>query len=174
MAAPESPAPHVPGLLGRVRRAGVGGVLAALRRRARSDAVFLGLRCDLGALPPQRPAALPLEVATEPTAGFSAFAEAAALPDPADLGELRLRQRLVDGGVRTLYVARSEGLGVVYTQWCVAADEEPLIAAVLPDHFRTLAPGEVLLEGAYTFPQARRAGVMGDVMWRLLDDARAA
>src|SRR3954453_23487618 len=47
MAAPESTAPHVPGLLARLRRAGLQGVLAALRRRARSDAVFLGLRCDL-------------------------------------------------------------------------------------------------------------------------------
>jgi L-amino acid N-acyltransferase YncA len=156
----------------RVRNVGPSGVARALTRRLASDVTFLGLRCDLAGLPPHLPAALELSVTTpEPTA-FTAFRAAMERPAPGELGDLRLRQRLCDGGVRALHAASSPGKGVVYTQWCVAPEDQHLIDAVLPDHFIRLGDGEVLVEGAYTFSQARRAGVMADVMWRLLDGAR--
>lgn len=158
----------------RARHAGPSGIAQAVARRLHSEAIFLGLRCDLTALPPHVPAALELTVSTPEVETFTAFDQAADDPQPRELGELRLRQRLCEGGVRTLYAATSPGRGTVYTQWCIAPGDQHLIDAVLPDHFVRLQPGEVLLEGAYTFPQARRAGVMGDVMWQLLDTARAS
>jgi L-amino acid N-acyltransferase YncA len=156
----------------RARNVGASGVARALRTRLGSEVTYLGLRCDLAALPAHIPAAMELSVATLDPVTFTAFKDAMGNPAPGELGELHLRQRLCDGGVRTLYAASSPGKGVVYTQWCVTPEDLHLIDAVLPDHFIRLGAGEVLLEGAYTFANARRAGVMADVMWRLLDDAR--
>jgi L-amino acid N-acyltransferase YncA len=156
----------------RARSLGASGVARALTRRLGSEVTYLGLRCDLTALPAQLPAAIELTLTTLEPAGFSAFKAAMENPPSGELGELHLRQRLCDGGVRTLYAASSPGKGVVYTQWCVGPQDQHLIDAVLPDHFVRLDAGEVLLEGAYTFAHARRAGVMGDAMWRLLDEAR--
>jgi L-amino acid N-acyltransferase YncA len=152
--------------------AGASGVARAVTRRLGSEVTYLGLRCDLNALPAHLPAAMELSVATVDPVTFTAFRAAIASLAPGELGELHLRQRLCDGGVRTLYVASSPGKAVVYTQWCVTQEDLHLIDAVLPDHFVRLGAGEVLLEGAYTFSHARRAGVMADVMWRLLDEAR--
>ena len=160
--------------LRRVRRAGARGLVDVAAARLASESRYLGLRCPLDDLPPLRPAAFPLLVEPVDARAFDGFRASPGEAVPVDNYELGVRQRLCDAGVRTLYVASSPERGVVYVQWCVDAAGQDAIHGVLPDHFRRLRPGEVLLEAAYAFPAARRSGAMGYAMGVLLRFARDA
>lgn len=139
-------------------------------KRAWSSSVSLGLRCDLAALPPRREAKIPLQMVPADSA-----AEAGLLDEvranPAN-GEAIGRVELCNAGVRQLYVARNEKGEACYCQWLIRPADHHLIEAHSPGLYPPLRPGQVLLEGAYTYNEFRRLGAMADGMHQLLEIAR--
>jgi hypothetical protein len=133
--------------------------------------LFIGLRCDLENLPDVRPAKV--EVAMEPrsTESYHAFEQELARVRGIDYIEVLLRIGFCEDGVQTLYAAEHEG-APVYTQWLVRANDQDIMERHTPGRYPTLADDEVLLEGAYTFTEFRRMGVMADGMLQLLRIAR--
>jgi len=136
---------------------------------------FLGLRCDLRtALQLPAPAAkIPVDM--QPWAGGDAFAAEAALVQDEDALEVYARQKMLAAGIQTAYVSLGPGGAPAYIQWLVsAATQAPIHALYEGRYRRALAPGEFLLEGAYTFTQHRGQGTMAAAQHQLLQKAAAA
>jgi RimJ/RimL family protein N-acetyltransferase len=100
--------------------------------------------------------------------GFRGFDEEEPRVSGYDLEQVRERQGWYQAGVRTLYVAWSEGQPA-YCQWLLYPDDLPALVAANPSgKYEPLEEGEVLLEGAYTFVRFRGAGAMADCMGQLV------
>jgi hypothetical protein len=154
-------------------RVGLGTGAELVREGLWHEKVFLGLRCDLTRLPDVRPARLALTMLPESLASFSGFEEELRRSGGRDSVELLLRIRSCESGVTTLYVARSDDGRPAYAQWLVRPREQAHLHAHAPGSYGQLADDEVLLEGAYTFGEFRRLGLMADGMAQLLRYARA-
>jgi hypothetical protein len=137
-----------------------------------STKMVLGLRCRLDSLPAVRPAKV--QTTMEPRDGVSFTGFADELPRTATLDhvEVLLRTWFCQAGVNTLYVATSPDGSPMYSQWLIGPDEQDRLHDFAPCRFPTLRRDEVLLEGAYTFVDFRRMGVMADGMAQLLRIAR--
>lgn len=133
--------------------------------------VFLGLRCDLGDLPEVRAAKVEMPMRARAPGDGRDFEAELEHARGGDYLEVLLRLGLCDDGVKTLYVADAGG-EPIYAQWLVREDDQDLMHAHAPGRYDRLAPGEVLLEGAYTFADFRRMGAMADGMAQLLRIAR--
>jgi L-amino acid N-acyltransferase YncA len=133
--------------------------------------VFLGLRCDLSALPEVRPAKVELRMEPRPAGDGAAFEGELARVRGDDYLEVLFRLGLCEDGVTALYVAGPDA-DPIYAQWLVREADQDLMHAHAPGRYERLAPGEVLLEGAYTFAGYRRMGAMADGMAQLLRIAR--
>jgi hypothetical protein len=155
-----------------VRRAGLPVTVAMGREHLLSRRLSLGLRCDLRALPDVSSARQPIDMLEEDARAFPGFAEELRVAEGADYVQALLRARFCRADVRTLYVARSEAGEPMYAQWLVRREDEWRMNAQTPDVHDTLGPGEVLLEGAYTFHAFRGIGAMADGMGQLLRIAR--
>lgn len=158
-----------------VRAAGATGTAHLLAERLLlTSELLLGLRCDLNALPPVRPARVPLVVRARDSRSFPEFTrELRMATGYAALG-LRDRQELCDAGVEQLFAAETPAGSVAYVHWCVTSAGLPALQAVLNDRFRPLTAHEVLVEGAYTFPAMRRIGAMTNGLGQQVRMARAA
>jgi hypothetical protein len=156
-----------------LRAAGLRTTIRLGAAQAWSEETSLGLRCPLEGLPERRPARVP--VAMEPTdcATFDGFERELERVGGTEAVEILVRAWSCRAGVRTLYVASDDGGGPLYCQWLITDGDQTTMHARSPDRYPALWPGEVLLEGAYTFTWARGQGVMADGMWQLLDRARA-
>ena len=134
--------------------------------------IYLGLRCDLEALPEVPKARVPVEMVPRDPAHAAAFRDELLNVGGADYLQVLLRVWIADAGVRVLYLAESPSGSPIYAQWLVRRTDQPRIAKVMPDAHDELSDGEVLLEGAYTFHEFRGYGAMADGMMQLLHDAR--
>jgi hypothetical protein len=148
--------------------------LALLAQQAWYTKRFLGLRCDLAALPDVRPAKIPLVMEPVEVERFRGFADELASAKGADYAQLLLRKRLCEAAVSTLYVASSADGRPVYAQWLTRASEQDRLHAHAPSRYPQLDDEEVILEGAYTFTAFRQLGAMRDGMAQLLRIAAAA
>jgi RimJ/RimL family protein N-acetyltransferase len=153
-------------------RVGPGTGAELLREGLWHRKTFLGLRCDLTRLPEVRPARLALTMQPEPLASFSGFEEELRRSSGRDSVELLLRIQSCESGVSTLYVARAEDGRPAYAQWLIRPQEQERLHAHAPGSYAPLGGDEVLLEGAYTFGEFRRLGLMADGMAQLLRYAR--
>lgn len=150
-----------------VRRQGLGKTL----RRAWGTTTSFGLRCDLAALPPRRPAKIALSMVPAGSAAEAGLlAEVEADPENAEAAQ---RVALCNQGVRRLYVARDQSGAACYCQWVIWPQDHHLIDEYSPGLYPKLAEGEVLLEGAYTYGAFRRLGAMADGMHQLSEIARS-
>jgi len=103
----------------------------------------------------------------QPTGSFRGFEQERKRARGVDYLELLLRIDLCEAGVQTLYAAEHDG-APVYTQWLVRAADQDLMHRHARGRYPSLESDEALLEGAYTFQDFRRMGVMGDGMAQLL------
>jgi len=132
------------------------------------------LRADLDGLPEARPARIAIRMEPQDTASFSGFADELERVSKGDRADVADRQRLCAAAVRTLYVAVDDAGMPIYAQWLVRRDEQKALHQATDKLFPRLGEGEALVEGAYTFVNFRRLGVMADGMSQLLVRARAA
>jgi hypothetical protein len=153
-------------------RAGYRTTLSVLGEQVWWTKCFLGLRCELRNLPDIRPAKIALTMEPRAAKEFRGFADELPRSHGNDYVELLLRVGLSDAGVRTLYVAESDGRPA-YAQWLIRQADQDVIHEHSPGRYERLHEDEVLLEGAYTFIDFRRLGAMGDGMGQLLYLARA-
>lgn len=154
-----------------LQRLGARAAARTAREQLWYTKVFLGLRCDLHALPEVRPAKVELEMQPRAAGDGSAFERELRRVRGDDYLEVLFRLGLCEDGVTTLYVAGSDD-DPIYAQWLVRAGDQDLMHAHAPGRYERLAPREVLLEGAYTFAAFRRMGAMADGMAQLLRIAR--
>lgn len=89
-----------------------------------------------------------------------------------DYVQVLLRTWMCKSDVRTLYVSRSASGEPMYAQWLVRRSDEWRMNEHTPGVHDSLDPGQVLLEGAYTFHRYRGIGAMADGMGQLLRIAR--
>ena len=134
--------------------------------------LFFGLRCDLGSLPPVRPAKFEITMTPRNSSDFTGFEEELKHVHGLDYVEVFLRQKLCEAEVKTLYVALSPEGSPAYVQWLITLQNQHFLHAHQPKRYPTLASDEVLLEGAHTFIRYRRTGVMADGMGQLLRTAK--
>jgi hypothetical protein len=129
---------------------------------------FLGLRCDLAALPRVPRAKFSVVMATSGECGFPGFDGEFEEAGGIDYIEVLHRKWLFDAGVQTLYVAMGPDGSPAYVQWLVTVRSQETLHAYQPHRYPVLQADQVILEGAYTFKRFRGAGVMADGMAQLL------
>ncbi len=155
-----------------LRAAGLSVVFRKALEQTWWTKTFLGLRCDLASLPPIRRAKIDITMRPCNSATFSGFTEELKQVKGLDYIDVFLRKSLCDAGVQTLHLAVGPDGSPAYAQWLVTAADQHLLHSHQPGRYPTLAPDEVLLEGAYTFCRFRRTGVMADGMAQLLRIAK--
>jgi hypothetical protein len=160
------------GIFSLISRMGIRVFLQKFAEQLWGEKVFLGLRCDLAALPPIHPAKFNITMKRCDSASFPGFIDEFERVGGLECIELVLRQSMCSAGVPTLYAATGPDGAPAYTQWLVTMGDEYLLHSLQPKRYPRLASDEVLLEGSYTFSRARRTGVMSDGMAQLLRIAR--
>jgi len=143
-----------------------------IAEQAWGERCYLGLRCDLSALPERKPARLELEMRPAELLSFHGFETEREHAASSDLKQLLLRERFRLHGVTTLYVAETSRGRPIYCQWLIRPPEMPRMEDCVPDTYEPLGADEVMLEGAYTFTEFRGKKAMSDGMWQLLAIAR--
>lgn len=160
-------------LLGLIRSAGPLVVAQKIWERTWWTRVFLGLRCDLNALPPLRPAKFEIIMTPCNSHSFSGFRDELEHVKGPEYLDVYRRKEMCEAGVCSLYVAAGPARSPAYAQWLITRENQHLLHQYQPGRYVELKPGEVLLEGAYTFLRFRRTGVMANGMGQLLRIARA-
>jgi hypothetical protein len=155
-----------------LRHIGRDTTFSVLREQIWWTKCFLGLSCELDALPDVRPAAFELRMVPTPLSEFRGFEQELDSARGRDYVELLLREQLREAGVETLFVGAVDG-APAYVQWLVRPSDQERIHLHSPGRYSKLAEDEVLLEGAYTFDAFRRMGAMADGMAQLLAVARS-
>lgn len=133
---------------------------------------YLGLRCDLQSLPERRRAKIEVIMQAASTQTFRGFCDELGRVSGPDAYQVMLRIHSCEAQIQTLYVAMADERPI-YAQWLITATEQAALLAHSPGSYQPLLADEVLLEGAYTFLQFRRMGVMADGMAQLLEFGRA-
>lgn len=154
-----------------VGAAGPAFTARAVRRQLWSTQTYLGLHCDLGKLPPVPSAQIDVVMRERDVRDTSAFADELRRVRGADAYECLVRTWSCEAGVESLYMADSGG-EPVYCQWLVRRPQQEAITRHVPGGYSALGPGEVLLEGAYTFSRFRGRRAMAAGMLQLLHRAR--
>jgi len=150
-----------------VRRLRLGLTLQTAHKQAWYTRRFLGLRADLTSLPEPAPARIPMTM--EPAGpDFKGFDRELARTNGSDWLEIFLRERMLDAGVTTLYVAHDEEREPIYCQWLIGHDDWASLDAYQPGRYVAIAEDEVILANAYTFPRHRGVRAMADGMGQLL------
>jgi hypothetical protein len=150
-----------------LREGSLGEVARVLRRRAYSDVRSLGLARDLATPFAPPPARLALTVRPLRDSDIPALLDPHApglAKEEAHLRQSRLQ--LVRAGIPTCYVAVTPA-GV--PQWLIGPRENARVRAYFRGLFPDLAPGEALLEGAYTPALYRGQGLMPHAMARIAE-----
>jgi GNAT superfamily N-acetyltransferase len=160
---------------GKVRRS-VGGVVARADQRARValrlgpiDAVRAAVRArritrrQIGLVAEATPQAPPIPGSgpLQPTdaLAFGGFSELVPATPPESLLELLWYERFAATGAETLLVARDGEGRPVFSTWMLSPAGQQLHRDRFLEGFHALEPDEMLMEGVFTFPHARRRGV---------------
>lgn len=154
------------------RHAGARVILRTLAEQAWGDKRFFGLRADLTQIPDVRPAAFPITMQATDARTFRGFRDELDRVDGDDYVQVLLRTMTCEAGIETLYVATDEHGRPAYAQWLTSAGEQEAVHEHSPGRYPVLGDDEALLEGAYTFLDFRRLGMMADGMVQLLKIAR--
>jgi hypothetical protein len=154
------------------RRVGPRLLVQRAAERTWGSTMHFGLRCDLASLPTRKPGRLEITMEPRECPGFDGWAAELTRATGPDLLHLRGARRMCEAGVRALHVATAPDGSPAYCQWLVRAEDAQRIRAFAPADYPELEPGEVLLEGAYTFSSFRGMKLMADGMWQLLARAR--
>jgi hypothetical protein len=154
------------------RGAGPRLLLEKVAERSWGSSLSFGLRCDLRSLPERRRGRIEITMEPRECPGYDGFADELARVKGSNYLYVRGEQRMCAAGVRTLHVATAPDGSPAYCQWLVSPEERHLIDTHIPGSYTRLEPGEVLLEGAYTFSSFRGLSLMADGMWQLLVKAR--
>src|SRR2546425_9020956 len=109
------------------RGAGPTTILRKTVEQAWWTRVFLGLRCDLVALPPIRPAKFEITPKPYDSVTFCGFRDELERVSGPDFIDVFLRQSMCDAGVQTLYAATGPDGSPAYAQWLVAARDQHLL-----------------------------------------------
>jgi RimJ/RimL family protein N-acetyltransferase len=154
-------------------RLGPREALSTMYQHLFSTRRFLGLRCDLSVAPriPQAKLSVSMTARGSDFAGFSD--ELRSVAGRASLDAF-VRQRMVERGVQTLYVAETEAGDDIYAQWLVTPATLETLDRFSPGRYPRLAVDEALVEGAYTFSDFRGLGVMAAGMAQLMATAHAS
>jgi hypothetical protein len=146
-----------------------------VRKRLWSRTVSFGLLAEVdGPLKRPHAARVPVAMEVHDPKTFTGFKEELPRVSGANAVEVSGRQEYCDGGVESLYVSFDESGSPIYAQWLVRRDGQKALHDIKGDLFPELGDGEALLEGAYTFVDARGRGAMADGMAQLLAHARDA
>lgn len=143
-------------------------------RRVWSSTISFGLSADLEELPAARPARIAVRMEPTDTASFTGFDDEVERASGGGSVEVADRQELCAAGVATLYVAVDDSNMPIYAQWLIRRHEQEALHRKAHGLFPQLEETQALLEGAYTFMNFRRLGVMADGMRQLLLEARDA
>jgi hypothetical protein len=161
--------------LGLVTRAGPREVFRLGLRLLWSTSVSFGLMVDLdNPLPKARAARIPVVMQVQSPESFTGFQQELARVSGSNSTEASGRQEFCDAGVESLYVSLDESGEPIYAQWLVREDDQESLHRIKKGLFPQLGAGEALLEGAYTFVNARGQAAMADGMAQLLAEARVA
>lgn len=154
------------------RRAGARTALKIVAEQTWGDKRFFGLVADLSNIPDVRPAAFPITMEPADEAAFTGFRHELERVQGDDYVQVLLRVMTCESGIKSLYVARDEDGRPAYAQWLTRARDQAPVHEHSPGRYPVLRDVEVLLEGAYTFVDFRRMGMMADGMVQLLKIAR--
>lgn len=144
----------------------------SFRKRVSCRTTALGLRCDLRSDLPEPTAKIPFSVRALRADERELLCPDEDTDSPEDFYERMLRLRMFDAGLRTCYGAFADDGRLTYVQWLIESAQNDLVRDFFDGSFPRLAPGEVLLEGAYTFPSARGQGVMAAAMARVTAEGK--
>ncbi len=96
------------------------------------------------------------------------------LDNPHSIMELVHRKIFYDQGLANCYLARTKITNEpCYIQWMVSSKDMSLSKGRVRDCYPPINQDEVMLEHAYTFKKYRSQGLMGSVMVKLADRAKA-
>ncbi|HLZ46081.1 MAG TPA: GNAT family N-acetyltransferase [Gemmatimonadales bacterium] len=145
----------------------------ALGTRLHSETLAFGLRRDLD-IPCEHPTAkIPLVVRPlQPQDDLSILDVDTPGLQGRVMFERLAQRRLIAARLPTCWVAIAPDGKVCYMQWLVAPRDNDRIRALWDDLFPQLAPGEALLEGAFTGDAYRGQGIMAHAMSRIAVVAR--
>ena len=129
---------------------------------------YFGLRCDLVALSPVRPAKFHIVMRPCKDTCFGALEEEFQNVGKSDSIDVFQRILMCQAGVQTPYCCLGEDRSTAYVQWLITASDQHLLHSFQPRRYPRLNRDEVLVEGAYTFRRFRGAGVMTTSMGQLL------
>jgi GNAT superfamily N-acetyltransferase len=151
----------------------VGRVWTIVRRRLYSNAASLGLRRDVTVPFPPPPANQPIQLRPLSRADDLSCLDLGA-PDLTDdqVFERLTQRRMLHSRLQTCYVAVGPDGTPCYMEWLILARDYERLRDFFGDLYPRLAPGEALLEGAYTPDRYRGQGIMTNAVAQLA--ARAA
>ena len=158
--------------LTRVPAYGMKFLAHALAVRLRSETFALGLARDLDTPHAAPPAAIPLTVRPLAPGDDLSFLDPAPGLAAHEARNRTAQRRLLAAGIPTCWVAVGPDDTPCYMQWLILPRDNARIRARWGDLFPALAPGEALLEGAYTAESHRGRGVMAHAMARIAEQAR--
>lgn len=154
-----------------LRAAGPAYTADVIRRQFGDTRTYFQLRCELRDVPPVPSAAVDVVMMKRDVTSFHGFELELGRVAGLDAHETLQRIRSCRAGVESLYVAQLDG-EPIYCQWLVRPEQQAAIQRHAPDTYEQLTPGEVLLEGAYTFTPFRGRRAMAAGMVQLLHIAR--
>lgn len=154
------------------RRAGAKTALRTVAEQAWGEKRFFGLAADLSQVPEVRPAAFPIRMTEADEQTFTGFRDELDRVQGDDYVQVLLRTMTCEAAIKSLYVASDEHGRPAYAQWLTRARDQSPVHHHSPGRYPVLRHDEVLLEGAYTFVDFRRMGMMADGMVQLLEIAR--
>lgn len=147
-------------------------LLDLLKERWSADHICLGLRRDLTMPIEIFRAGIPLVIRPLKTHDANLLLD---LTTPsitnAEREERMTRLQMVEAGIKTCYVAVGSDDIPRYMAWLIEPHENKKVQAYFKGLYPLLAPGEVLLEGAYAPEQYRGQGIMTHVSCHLLEIA---
>ncbi|GAA4902833.1 hypothetical protein GCM10023204_03680 [Actinomycetospora succinea] len=143
-----------------------------LSKRVSSSTHAYGLKRDLTA-PHETPVAkIPISVRKLTEADVPLILDEHAEVDEAERWERHTRVRLLERGIGTPYVAVDPDDDPCYVQWLFGPDENAEVRDFFHGIFPELAPGEALLEGAFTPTRHQGRRIMSAGMSMIAEKAR--
>jgi len=143
-----------------LRRGDLAGVIAWLRRRFWSNAVYYGYAVSGQSLPVVLPTKLPFTLRLMTDADVEEVFKSDGLSHE-DLREVDARRRMYEENFRHPYVGVSETGEIVYLGWIIdGATQRDHLLEFFKGTFPPLERDEMLIENSWIPPQARGKGIM--------------
>jgi GNAT superfamily N-acetyltransferase len=144
---------------------------AMVRRWLWSDSLGVGMQRPLDTPMNARRPRIPLTLRPIQPGDSERLTSTEGVSEKAALYRLDAR-RLIDTGIRTLYVAVTEAGEPVYMQCLARPDQNDLVPRAFGGLIAPLEPDDALLEFAYTLEDYRAAGIMPWAVSQLAEKAR--